>query len=324
MRNFLGDGTGANLSEKLEDLKEAYDSYQAAYELSSDPDFDPRTLVGDDYLNTAEKFYGNNQVKPLPGPVGDHGTHVAGIIAADRTNNFGINGIADNVRIMVIRAVPNGDERDKDIANAIYYAVDNGAKIINLSCGKTESPQKYAIDKAVQYANQKGVLIVHAAGNESADNDKITHYPTPLYKNGREAKNWINVGASSWGTKSNFIGAFSNYGKKTVDVFSPGVAIFSTVPGQGYKNHDGTSMACPAVAGVAAILMSYFPEFSSVEIKRIIMESVRKFDGLRATKPGTKTEVEFNSLSKAGGIVNAYDAVLLAMKQSGERKIGKQ
>jgi subtilisin family serine protease len=220
--------------------------------------------------------------------------------------------------------VPNGDERDKDIANAIYYAVDNGAKIINLSCGKTESPQKYAVDKAVQYADQKGVLIVHAAGNESTDTDKIVSYPTPLYKSGREAKNWINVGASSWGTGSNFIGAFSNYGKKTVDLFSPGVAIFSTVPGQGYKNHDGTSMACPAVVGVAAMLMSYFPEFSSVEIKRIIMESVRKFDGLQAIKPGTKTEVEFNSLSKTGGIVNAYDAVQLAMKQSGEKKIGKR
>ncbi len=324
MRNFFASLGEVSTEERLAELKDAYDLYKSGYELSSNPDFDPRTLVGDNYLNTSERFYGNNEVKPLPGPVGDHGTHVAGIIAADRNNNIGIKGIANNVKIMAIRAVPNGDERDKDIANAIYYAVDNGARIINLSCGKTESPQKDAVDKAVQYAFKKGVLIVHAAGNESIDNDKITHYPTPVYTNGKEAKNWINVGASSWGSGKDFIGSFSNYGKKTVDVFSPGVAIYSTVPGQGYRNHDGTSMACPAVAGVAAMLMSYFPEFSALEIKNIILESVRKFDGLRVLRPGTQTLVEFDQLSKTGGIVNAYDAVQMALKKMETKKTGKR
>jgi cell wall-associated protease len=319
LRDFLNSVGEDAMQEKLAELKEAYDAYKSGLEYSSDPDFDPRAFVGDNYEDVSEKYYGNNLVKPLPGPVADHGTHVAGIIAADRTNGVGINGIADNVRIMAIRAVPNGDERDKDIANAIYYAVDNGAKIINLSCGKTDSPQKIAVDKAVQYAEKMGVLIVHAAGNESANNDDITHYPTPRYQNGKTAKNWINVGASSLGTDRDFVGSFSNYGRKTVDVFAPGVAMYSTTPGNGYKFHDGTSMACPAVAGVAAMLMAYFPEFSVVEIRNIILESARKFDGIQVMKPGTEKMVAFEQLSKTGGIVNAYDAVVLAIKRSGER-----
>jgi cell wall-associated protease len=316
LNTFFANAEGATPQEQLDDLKEAYDSYKSAYEVSGNPEFDSRSIVGDNYQNPFERSYGNNNVKPLPGPAGDHGTHVAGIIAADRKNDLGIQGIADNVKIMVLRAVPNGDERDKDIANSIYYAVDNGARIINMSCGKTVSPQKDAVDKAVQYAESKGVLIVHAAGNESSDNDKVTHYPSAIYNNGKEAKNWLNVGASSWGDGEDFIGSFTNYGKKTVDVFSPGVAIYSTVPHNGYKNHDGTSMAAPAVAGVAALLMTYFPELTAVEIKNILMESSRKFDGMMVEQPGSKNPIPFGQLSKTGGIVNAYDAVKLAMERS--------
>jgi cell wall-associated protease len=322
LNTFFANAEGATPQEQLDDLKEAYDSYKSAYEISGNPDFDSRSIVGDNYQNPFERNYGNNKVKPLPGPAGDHGTHVAGIIAADRKNDLGIQGIADNVKIMVLRAVPNGDERDKDIANSIYYAVDNGARIINMSCGKTVSPQKDAVDKAVQYAESKGVLIIHAAGNESSDNDKTTHYPSAIYNNGKEARNWLNVGASSWGDGEDFIGSFTNYGKKTVDVFSPGVAIYSTVPHNGYKNHDGTSMAAPAVAGVAALLMTYFPEFTAVEIKNILMESSRKFDGMMVELPGSKNPIPFGQLSKTGGIVNAYDAVQLAMKKREEKKAG--
>jgi subtilisin family serine protease len=294
--------------------------YRLGYEYSSNPKFDPRDIVGDNYQDPYEKYYGNNQVKPLPGPYGDHGTHVAGIIGADRTNEKGIKGIADNVRLMAIRAVPNGDERDKDIANAIYYAVDNGAHIINLSAGKSDSPNKVVVDKAVQYAELKGVLIIHASGNESANCDVETYFPVPLYENGKTARNWINVSASSWGTEENFIGSFTNYGKKMVDVFAPGVAMYSTVPGNEYKNHDGTSMACPAVSGVAAVLMSYFPDLTAVYVKYIILQSVRTFDGMQVLKPGTDEPVAFSQLSKTGGIVNGYDAVQLALKRNTEMK----
>ena len=323
MRNYYNSLGTSTEEERMDELKDAYETYKSGLDYSANPDFNPRSIVGDDYLNTSEKYYGNNQVKPVGGPTGDHGTHVSGIIAAQRGNNLGIDGIADNVKIMVIRAVPNGDERDKDIANSIYYAVDNGAKIINMSCGKADSPQKEAVDKAVKYADQKGVLVIHAAGNESLNNDVTTHYPSPVFKNGKSAKNFINVGASSWGSGNDFIGSFSNYGKKTVDVFSPGVAIYSTIPNQGYKNHDGTSMAAPAVAGVAAMLMSYFPELSAIEIKNILLESSRKFDGVVTNLPGSEKSVPFNQLSKTGGIVNAFDAVKLAMKLRGEKKVNR-
>ena len=314
MRNILT-SPEATVEERMEEIEDAYKTYQLGYNYCSNPAFDSRDIVGDNYDDPTEKYYGNNQVKPLPGPYGDHGTHVAGIIAADRTNQIGIKGVADNVKIMPIRAVPNGDERDKDIANAIYYATENGAHIINLSAGKTISPNKDVVDKAVQYAETRGVLIIHAAGNESANCDLEACYPTPYYKNGKLARNWINIGASSWGTGANFIGSFTNYGKKTVDVFAPGVAMYSTVPGNGYKNHDGTSMACPAVAGVAAVLMSYFPELSAADVKDVIFQSVRTFGGMPVLKPGTQDEaIEFSQLSKTGGVVNAYDAVQMAFR----------
>lgn len=313
---MLPNTNGKPLAEFLDEIKDGYEYYRMATQYQGNPAFDPRHLVGDNYNNTLERNYGNNQVKPIPGPLGDHGTHVAGIIAAQRNNGVGVDGIANNVRIMALRAVPNGDERDKDIANAIYYAVNNGAHIINMSCGKTLSPQKTVVDAALQFAAQKGVLVVHAAGNESADNDQVTHYPSPVLDNGKEVKNFINVGASSWGSGEDFLGTFSNFGKKTVDVFAPGVAIYSTVPGNGYKAHDGTSMAAPALAGVAAILMSHFPQLSAVEVKEILLESSRKFDSMQVKIPGTEEMTLLTNLSKSGGLINAYQAVKLAEKRA--------
>jgi cell wall-associated protease len=270
--------------------------------------------VGDNYSNLFEKGYGNNDVK---GPDPLHGTHVAGIIAADRKNSVGIKGIADNVKIMVLRAVPNGDERDKDIANAIIYAVDNGAKIINMSFGKSFSPEKEVVDKAVKYAEQKGVLLIHAAGNDGDDIDVEKNFPTKKYLNGKEAKNWIEVGASAWGRNENFVGGFSNYGKKSVSLFAPGVQIYSTTPGNTYKNEDGTSMASPSTAGVAALLMSYFPDLSILQVKDILLKSTRKFDNLKVQKPGSKDIVPFSELSSSGGLVNAYEAVKMAQASRG-------
>lgn len=312
-------GEDADLEEYLAELKEGVDYYEVIVRYGYNETFDSRTIVGDDINNVNERNYGNNDVK---GPDPTHGTHVSGIIAADRKNDIGIRGIADNVQIMVIRAVPNGDERDKDIANAIFYAVDNGAHIINMSFGKSFSPQKEIVDKAVKYAEQKGVLLIHAAGNDANDADAEPSYPSRFYQDGKEAKNWLEVGASAWGSNSDFVGSFSNYGKKVVSVFAPGVEIYSTVPGSKYKNESGTSMASPATAGVAALVMSYFPELSAAQVKDILMKSSRKFDNLKVQKPGGGT-VEFSQLSASGGLVNAYEAIKLAQEVKNQKTITK-
>lgn len=289
------------LKDYVEDLQAAVKSYDLTYE--------PRKIVGDNENNPTEKFYGNNDVSDP----GKHGTHVAGIIAANRKNSIGAKGVADNVLIMPIRVVPaSGDERDKDVANGILYAVDNGAKIINMSFGKYFSPNKEVVEKAIKYAEQKGVLLIHAAGNDGDDLDTKSHFPVPLYSNGAMAKNWLEIGASSWGQGKEFVADFSNYGKKTVDVFAPGTAIYATVPNNEYESLQGTSMATPVVSGVAAVLFSYFPELTVEEVRSIIGESARKFDGLKVNKPGTTDETDFATLSKTGGLVNAYEAVKLA------------
>ncbi len=313
MENVEGDIAVSEFLEELKDhlhqLKNGVDHYGTAVEYGYNLDFNSRSVVGDDPGNLYEKGYGNNDVE---GPDARHGTHVAGIIGANRKNDVGIKGIADNVKIMSVRAVPNGDERDKDVANAILYAVDNGAKVINMSFGKSFSPQKEAVDKAVKYAESKGVLLIHAAGNDGDDLDKESNYPSRILGTGNEANNWLEIGASSFGADENFVGSFSNYGKKSVDLFAPGVQIYSTIPNNHYENLQGTSMASPVAAGVAALLWSYFPDLTAAQVKQILKQSTRKFDGLTVTRPGTTDGVPFTSLSATGGLVNAYEAVKLA------------
>jgi len=298
------------LAGYINQLEEAVDHYKTAVEFGYNTEFNSRLVVGDNANNLTEKGYGNNDVK---GPDARHGTHVAGIIAANRKNDIGIKGIADNVQIMAVRAVPNGDERDKDVANAIIYAADNGAKIINMSFGKSFSPNKELVDKAAKYAESKGVLLIHAAGNDGDDLDVESNYPNRTLQKGGEIKSWLEIGASSWGADKHFVGSFSNYGKKSVDLFAPGVEIYSTTPDNTYEDLQGTSMACPATSGVAAILMSYFPDLKAADVKSILSQSTRKFDGLNVTKPGSKDEVAFSQLSISGGLVNAFEAVKLAM-----------
>lgn len=302
-----------NVDEVMAELKEAYDYYRVIVEHGYNTQFNSREIVGDDPNQPTQRYYGNPDVK---GPDPMHGTHVSGIIAANRTNNLGIRGIADNVQIMPVRAVPNGDERDKDVANAIYYAVDNGAQIINMSFGKSFSPEKELVDKAVQYAERKGVLLIHAAGNESDDLDVDKHYPSRYYRNGKEAGNWIEVGASSWGGGENLVGEFSNYGKKSVDFFAPGVGIYSTVPGNRYEDAQGTSMAAPAVAGVAALLKSYFPHLTASQIKDCIAGSVDYLGDLLVLSPGSSKRVKLRELSKSGGVVNTVAAIKYASSLS--------
>jgi subtilisin family serine protease len=274
-------------------------------------------IVGDDINNPNERFYGNNHYQ---GPDALHGTHVSGIIAAIRDNNKGIQGIANNVKIMIVRAVPNGDERDKDVANAIRYAVDNGATVINMSFGKYYSPDKKLVDDAVKYAESKDVLLVHAAGNESKDNDVELSFPNRELLSGEIATNWIQVGASSYKKGNTIIGSFSNYGKNKVDLFAPGVDVYSTIPDNKYISESGTSMASPSTAGVAALIRSYFPELKAAQVREVLMKTVvpmnskvnvpglRKPKGIRKkkTKPVTK---KVSEICISGGFLNANNAV---------------
>ena len=291
-----------------DEVSEAKKAYGSRVKFGFNMTFNPRRVVGDDYPDTLVKRYGNGDVT---GPDAGHGTHVAGIIGS-RRDNGGI-GIAQNVRIMSVRTVPDGDERDKDVANAIRYAVDNGANVINMSFGKAYSPYKSLVDDAVRYADRKGVLIVHAAGNEGEDMATSASFPTPEYLTGGRAANWIEVGASSWKSRDSLVASFSNYGKSRVDVFAPGEDIYSTFPGGGYKKQSGTSMASPVVAGVAALLMSYFPTLTAADVKRIIMQSSTRLGDQMVTKPGESGgRVKFGELSVAGGIVNVFAAVKMA------------
>jgi subtilisin family serine protease len=277
--------------------------------------FEPRKIIGDNPEDINDTRYGNGDVKG-PGP--DHGTFVAGIIAANRNNAFGIDGIADNVEIMVLRVVPNGDERDKDIALAIRYAVNNGANIINMSFGKDFSPQKKFVDDAARYADLHNVLLCHAAGNESDNIDKIEHFPTVYFLDGGTAKDWITVGANSKTEDKMLCGVFSNYGKNNVDLFAPGVKIISLTPKGNYSLAGGTSFSCPVVAGVAALVWSYYPDLSVQELKNILIKSTTKYSRKKVYMPNNKTPdktiIRFSKLSKTGGIVNAYKSIKLAEK----------
>jgi len=279
------------------------------------PNDERSLIVRDKYYNFSDAYYGNNDIM---GPTPNHGTHVSGIIAASRNNGTGIDGVADAVKIMMVRVVPDGDEYDKDVALAIKYAVDNGAKIINMSFGKAYSPEKYWVDSAVAYAEQKDVLLVHSAGNENYNLDSITVFPNAnlaAYK--KQASSFITVGASSDTliTDASIAADFSNYGKQNVDLFAPGVKIYSTLPGTNvYGNQDGTSMATPIVTGVAAILRSYYPSLSAKQVKTILEKSVYvPATSAPCLLPGNSSiSTPFSSLSKTGGIVNAYNAVALA------------
>ena len=295
-----------------EQLDKGIEYFTTALNYGYNQEFDPRAVIGDDINDPYEKKYGNNDVK---GVFNFHGTHVAGIIAASRSNGLGIDGVADNVKIMVLRAIPNGDERDKDVANAIIYAVENGAQVINMSFGKRFSPDKEAVDKAVKYAESKGVLLVHASGNSAHNNDEITHYPSrALESTGRDVNNWIEVGAVNWKGGEQLAAGFSNYGKTTVDLFAPGVDILSCAPEQEYEKASGTSMAAPVTTGVAALLMSYFPSFTAEEIRDIIVKSAVNYKNQKVTVPGKEEQSKFGQLSKTGGVVNAYEAIKLAQK----------
>jgi subtilisin family serine protease len=299
--NFSLESIIAEVNEELENAK------GRMHALSIDPNAQRRDIIGDDPENINDNKYGNNDVSAGHQ---DHGTHVAGIIAAIRGNRMGMDGITDNVLIMPIRASCDGDERDKDVALAIRYAVDNGAKVINMSFGKPFSPGKEWVDDAVRYAAKKGVLLIHGAGNDGIDSDTIPFYPNAYFKsNGEIADNFITVGASR--SDSLLVAYFSDYGKTVVDIFAPGVDIYSTIPGNKYEMKSGTSMATPVVSGIAALIWSYYPTLTYKQVKYCIESSATPINTL-VKKPGRNEKVPFSSLSRTGGIVNAYKAILIA------------
>lgn len=296
----------------LEDLEEYYEHVTGLAEYGLNPEFDPRSIVGDDYDDLEDRYYGNNDVH---GPTSEHGTHVAGIIGAIRNNDLGAQGIAANIELMILRTVPDGDERDKDVANAIRYAAENGAKVMNMSFGKGYSPQKEYVDAAMRYADSLGVLMISGSGNSGENTDSTDTFPTRYYADGGEVKHYLSVGASSWESDSTLAASFSNYGKQNVDLFAPGVDVFSTYPENEYEANSGTSMASPVVAGVAALIMAYYPELPPKEVKEIILQTVTKVDN-EVLKPGTAEKIPFSELSSTGGIINAYKALKMAEERT--------
>ncbi len=289
-------------------LKEWLKYYTDELAKSYNLDYNPRPeIVKDNPDDINDTIYGNNDVMAEGN---SHGTGVSGIIGAVRNNGIGTQGIVDSVKLMMIRVVPGADERDKDVALAIRYAVNNGAKIINCSFGRYYSKHPEFVVNAIDYAKAHDVLIIHAAGNNSYNNDKTERYPSPRED---QRTNWIDVGASSQKNNLKLAAGFSNYGHKTVDVFAPGVDIYSTQPHNKYGASSGTSDASPVVAGIAALIKSYYPEFTSAQIRDIILQSVTPRSKTKVILPGTKMrKTKFKKLSTTGGIVNAYQAVKLA------------
>jgi subtilisin family serine protease len=310
-------GYGGTVPEIITQLKGGLDYFGGRMETHFNLEKDFRAVLGDNPDDLSDNKYGNNDVDG-PDPKKEdvmHGTHVAGIIAAERGNGIGMDGVAQNVEIMVVRAVPDGDEYDKDVALAIRYAVDNGAKVINTSFGKAYSPHAEWVWDAIKYAGKHDVLILNASGNDGVDLDIVHSYPCDQLGTGEEiSDNFITIGALNYEYGKDMVATFSNYGATSVDLFSPGVKIWSTVPLNKYKYLQGTSMASPNVAGVAAMIRSYFPKLTASQVKHVLMDS-----GLSSTTPvvlnGEESNVKpFNTISTSGKMVNLYNALILASK----------
>ncbi len=304
--------SGASAQDAIDQLKGGLDYYGDQIKVSYNLDLDGRAKVGDNPYDINDVPYGNGYTI---GSKDDemHGTHVAGIALASRNNGKGMNGVAQNVKLLTVRAVPDGDEYDKDVALAIRYAVDNGAKVINMSFGKSYSPNPEWVHEAFKYAASKDVLLVHAAGNDGKDIDKSDNFPTDAPDKVNEiVDNVITVGAMTRNYNEDLVASFSNYGKKNVDIFAPGLEIYSTIPKNEYKSIQGTSMAAPEVAGVAALIRSYYPELSASQVKHIIMNSGIKVNLDVKLPKGNGKKVPFSDLSVSGRVLNAYNALKMA------------
>ncbi|SFU27131.1 Subtilase family protein [Pustulibacterium marinum] len=301
------------VKELKEQLKEGIEYFSDQLNYNLNTSFEARSILGDNPDDFTDNKYGNNNVIGPDKEEAKHGTHVAGIIAAQRNNGIGMDGVANSVEILAVRAVPNGDEYDKDIALGIRYAVDNGAKVINTSFGKAYSPHAQWVYDAIKYAADNDVLIVNAAGNDTHNIDEVDVYPNDAVGTDPEMSDtFLTIGALNYEYDANLVATFSNYGKYNVDVFSPGVKIYSTVPNSKYEFLQGTSMASPAAAGVAALIRSYFPKLKASQVKQIIMQSGLA-PNMKVNIGGDPSNVvDFADLSQSGKMVNAYNALILA------------
>jgi subtilisin family serine protease len=308
-----------SVPEVLEQMQGGVDYFSGRMDSHFNMTKDFRGILGDDPDDITDNIYGDNNVLSAD-PTRDnvkHGTHVSGIIGAERNNGIGMDGVANNVQIMTVRAVPDGDEYDKDVAVAIRYAVDNGAKILNTSFGKYYSPHSQWVYDAIKYAADHDVLIVNAAGNDGLDLDTVNVYPNDQFDNGSEISDtFLTVGALNFEYGENMVANFSNYGKTNVDVFAPGVKIWATTPLNTYEFLGGTSMAAPGVAGVAAMIRSYYPKLSAAQVKQILMDSGIS-PNIEVILGGDPSNTDmFPNISKSGKIVNMYNALIMADKMS--------
>ena len=308
---------GGTIPEFKERLNGGVQYFQGRLENHFTMDTDFRAVLKDNPYDINDNVYGNNDVDG-PDPKKEdarHGTHVAGIIAAQRGNNIGMDGVAQNVEIMALRAVPDGDEYDKDVALAIRYAADNGAKVINTSFGKAFSQNPEWVWDAIKYAAKKDVLIVNAAGNDANDLDVVVSYPNDEIVKGEEiSDNFITIGALNYKYGKEMVATFSNYGVANVDLFSPGVKIWSTTPLDTYEYLQGTSMASPNVAGVAAMVRSCYPKLSAKQVKLVLMDSGLSVSASVIVGGDESNMRPFTTISKSGKTVNLYNALILASK----------
>lgn len=325
-QNFVQILNSVPKEEFDKEIKGAKEHYDGQLEYNLNLKFDGRKIVGDNPDDFNDRKYGNGNVIGPDKDGAKHGTHVAGIIAQTRGNNIGGDGVAsNNVEIMAVRAVPDGDEYDKDVALAIRYAVDNGAKVINGSFGKYFSTHSDWVYDAIKYAGEKDVLIVCAAGNEGTNLNKpggVERYPNDNKNGGAEiSTNFLSIGALNPVYGEDMVASFSNYGKEDVDIFSPGVQIYATTPNNSYEFLQGTSMASPNAAGVAALIRSYYPNLTAAQVKQVIMESGVSVNlDVNVGEGADEQKIPFNQASRTGKIVNAYNAIILADKMSAGKK----
>jgi cell wall-associated protease len=273
-----------------------------------------KAITGDDEENINDTHYGSNNVYKNAKWV-YHATQVSGLIAAIRDNNKGIQGFSNNIKIMPVCVIANGGaDHDKDQALAIRYAVDNGAKIINMSFIKSMSVHPEWLKEAMLYAEKKDVLLIGGAGNDAESIDIVSNYPLDYNEDtGKEfCSNFISVGATTSIPNENFLASFTDYGKKNVDIFAPGQDIYTTDATRGYVRNRGTSLACAITSGTAALIRSYYPKLTAPQVKQIILDSGVSYD-IEVIVPGTKDKkVKFSELSKSGKVVNVYNAMIMA------------